>query len=280
MCSERFDSVRRGMQAGYYAQMVGGSCGRWFLQKLNGLAELFGFLVVCLKTAFRFRYTGQRVMVRTFIQQLYFTGVQSLELICFIALLFGGLVVIQGIAQLTRVGSREALASLLTVVIIREAGPLITAVVVILRSGSAIAIEMGYMTVLNEIESIEMQGIDPLHLLGTPRLVGVTIAVICLIVFFNVVSIFGGFIAAWSLVDIPFWALFDEVAREVDGIDIIVGSVKAVVFGTAIALICMYHGFRTGRAITDIPPQVSNAMVDCFIFCTFCNVLISGLFYL
>lgn len=268
------------MQAGNYLQNLGGFCGRWLLQKLSRLADMFGFLVVCLKTALRYRHTGQRLMARTFVQQIYFTGVQSLELICFIALLVGGLVVIQGIAQLTRVGSREVLASLLTAVIIREAGPLITAVVVILRSGSAIAIEMGYMTVLNEIESIEMQGIDPLHLLGIPRLVGVTIAVLCLIVFFNVVSIFGGFIAAWALVDVPFWALFDEVAREVDGIDIIVGSAKALIFGLTIALVCMYHGFRTGRAVTDIPPKVSRALVDCFIFCTFCNVLISAVFYL
>jgi len=268
------------MPAGHYLQLMAGSCGRWIIQKLSRLGELLGFFVVCLKTALRYRHTGQRLMARTFVQQIYFTGVQSLELVCFIALLVGGLVVIQGIAQLTRVGSRNVLASLLTVVIIREVGPLLTAVVVILRSGSAIAIEMGYMTVLGEIESIEMQGIDPLHFLAIPRLVGVTVAVISLIVFFNVVSIFGGFVAAWALVDIPFLALFYDLAREVNGIDLIVGSVKALMFGLTIALVCMFHGFRTGDAITNIPPQVSRAMVDCFMLCIFFNVLISALFYL
>lgn len=266
--------------AGNYLQAVAGSCGRWFLEKLGRLAELLGFFVVCFKVAVRYRKTGQRLMARTFIQQIYFTGVQSLELVCFIAVLVGGLVVIQGIAQLTRVGSRDVLASLLTVVIIREVGPLLTAVVVILRSGSAIAIEMGYMTVLNEIESLEMQGIDPLHFLAIPRLVGVTVAVICLIVFFNVVSLFGGFVVAWTLVDIPFWSLFGDLAREVDGIDIIVGTVKAFMFGLTIALVCMFHGLRTGDAVTNIPPQVSRAMVDCFILCIFFNVVISALFYL
>ena len=268
------------MQAGHYFQVLTGSSGRWFLQKLSRLVDILGFFVVCLKTTLRYRHTGQRLMARTFIQQIYFTGVQSLELICLIALLVGGLVVIQGISQLTRVGSRNVLASLLTVVIIREVGPLLTAVVVTLRSGSAIAIEMGYMTVLREIESLEMQGIDPLHFLTLPRLVGVTVSVICLIVFFNIVSIFGGFVVAWTLVDVPFWALFSDLAREVNGIDIIVGSVKAFVFGLTIALVCMYHGFRTGEAITNIPPQVSRALVDCFMLCVFFNVLISALFYL
>lgn len=268
------------MQVRYYYELMVGSWGRWLLEKIKRVADVFGFFVVCLKTAFRDRRVGRRLMARTFVQQLYFTGVQSLELICFIAALVGGLVVIQGISQLTRVGSREALGSLLTVVIIREVGPLLTAIIVTLRSGSAIAIEMGYMTVLGEIESVEMQGIDPLHLLAIPRLVGVTVAVVCLIVFFNVVSIFGGFVAAWALVDVSFWTLFADLAREVDGVDIIVGTVKAVVFGLTIALVCMYYGFKTGQAITNIPPQVSRAMVDCFISCIVLNVAISAIFYL
>jgi phospholipid/cholesterol/gamma-HCH transport system permease protein len=269
-----------GMQAKPYFEIVFGSSGRWLLHKLYRISDLFGFFVVCVKTAFSYRKTGRRLMVRTTIQQIYFTGFESLELISLIALLVGGLVVIQGIAQLTRVGSREVLASLLSVVIIREVGPLLTAVIVTLRSGTAIAIEMGYMTVLREIESIEMQGINPMHLLAIPRLVGVTVAVICLILFFDVLSMFGGFVVAWALVDVPLWTLFNDLARAVTGTDFIVGSVKAFLFGVTIALVCLYHGFKTGDAITNIPPQVSRAVVDCFLICIFFNVLISALFYL
>ena len=98
-----------------YVQILTGSCGRWLLTKLGRIVSLLGFFVVCLKTMVQYRSTGQKVMRTSFIQQIYFTGVQSLELICLIALLVGGLVVIQGISQLTRVGSREALAGLLTV---------------------------------------------------------------------------------------------------------------------------------------------------------------------
>ena len=263
-----------------YVYLLTGSCGRWVHQKVDRMVDLLGFFVVCLKTALRNWRIGKRLMVRTIVQQIYFTGLQSLELTSIIALLVGGLVVIQGISQLTRVGSREVLASLLSVVIIREVGPFLTAVIVILRSGSAIAIEMGYMSVLREIESIEMQGINPLHLLAIPRLVGVTVAVVCLIVFFNVVSLFGGFLAAWALVDIPLWTLFDDLALALTGTDFIVGSVKALIFGATIALVCLYHGFRTGGAITSVPQQVSRALVYCFILCIFFNVLISALFYL
>ncbi len=268
------------MQTLNYFNMLTGSCGRWVLQIFGHLADLIGFFVVCLKTAIRNWRIGRRLMARTIVQQVYFTGLQSLELTSIIALLVGGLVVIQGISQLTRVGSRDVLASLLSVVIIREVGPFLTAVIVIVRSGSAIAIEMGYMSVLREIESIEMQGINPLHLLAIPRLVGVTVAVVCLVVFFNVVSLFGGFLAAWTLVDLPLWTLFDDLALAVSGADFIVGSVKAVMFGLSISIVCLYHGFKTEYSITNVPQQVSQALVYCFIICIFFNVLISAVFYL
>jgi len=91
---------------------------------------------------------------------------------------------------------------------------------------------------------------------------------------------FGGFVVAWALVDVPLWTLFDDLARAVSGTDFIVGSVKALLFGVTIALVCLYHGFKTGEAITNIPPQVSRAVVDCFLICIFFNVVISALFYL
>ncbi|MGE5310355.1 MAG: MlaE family ABC transporter permease, partial [Nitrospirota bacterium] len=183
------------LKLGVFFKIAAGAFGRWLARKVTDLLDLLGFFTDCLSAMIRYRHRGRWLTTRAILQQIYFTGVQSLELICSIALLVGGLVVIQGTAQLTRVGSREGLAVLLT------------AVVVTLRSGSAIAIEMGYMTVLREIESIEMQGIHPLHLLALPRLVGVTVAVMCLSVFFDVVSTGGGFFAAWVLVDIPPWSL-------------------------------------------------------------------------
>lgn len=268
------------MGAGSSFQIAAGVCGRWLVQKFTDVLDMLGFFTDCLSTMIRYRNRGRWLTTRAALQQIYFTGVQSLELICSIALLVGGLVVIQGTAQLTRVGSREGLATLLTAVIIREVGPLLTAVIVALRSGSAIAIEMGYMTVLREIESIEMQGIHPLHLLAVPRLVGVTVAVMCLLVFFNVVSIGGGFFAAWVLLDIPPWSLLNDLIRTLGGTDVMVGLVKALFFGVIISVVCLHQGFRAGEAMTDVPPRASRALVQCFIFSILVNVLVSAVFYL
>jgi phospholipid/cholesterol/gamma-HCH transport system permease protein len=116
--------------------------------------------------------------------------------------------------------------------------------------------------------------------LAVPRLLGVTVAVLCLFVFFDVISIIGGFVAAYVLVDISFAVLLDDFARAVSATDIIVGVVKALFFGTIISLVCLYHGFTAEEAVTSIPPRVSQALVDCFIVCIFFNVMISALFYL
>jgi phospholipid/cholesterol/gamma-HCH transport system permease protein len=253
------------LEVGSFFKIAAGVSGRWLVRKVVDFLDLLGFFTDCLSITMRYRHRGRWLTARAILQQIYFTGVQSLELICSIALLVGALVVIQGTAQLTRVGSREGLAVLLTAVIVRETGPLLTAVIVTLRSGSAVAIEMGYMTVLREIESIEM--------------VGVTVAVMCLSVFFDVVSIGGGFFAAWVLLDIPPWSLLNDLIRTLGGVDVTVGLVKAAFFGVIISVVCLHHGFRAGESITNVPPRASRALVQCFIFCILVNVLVSAVFY-
>jgi len=122
----RASAGSRMLKLGVFFKIAAGAFGRWLARKVTDLLDLLGFFTDCLSAMIRYRHRGRWLTTRAILQQIYFTGVQSLELICSIALLVGGLVVIQGTAQLTRVGSREGLAVLLTAVIIREVGPLLT----------------------------------------------------------------------------------------------------------------------------------------------------------
>lgn len=259
---------------------LAGWCGRWFLEKLTRPLDQLAFFWVCLKvTAGRLR-TGPRLLARVITDQIYFTGVQSLEVLSSVAFLVGGVVAIEGLALASRFGGRESLVPFLVMVIVREVGPLATAVIVTLRSGSAVAVEIGYMSVLGEMEGLEMQGIHPFHLLALPRLAGVALAVVCLFICFGLVAIVGGFLAAWAMIDLSPWRLFYDLGQSITGTDLIVGLSKALAFGLTIPLVCLYHGFRVGQAVTTIPPQVSRALVDCFIYCIIVNIIISALFYL
>ena len=252
-----------------------GSTGRWFLTKIFRLVDQLAFFYLCLKTMARYYGQGQRVVGRMVVSQIYFTGVQSFELVAFLALLSGGLMILQGITQLAKIGTLESLSVLLIVTLVREAGPLLTAIIITLRSGSAIALEIGYMNVLGEIEGLEMQGIPILHFICIPRLIGVAVASVCLVIMFDLIAIAGGFFAAWMITGTTVWDFLYGLATAVERSDFLVVLGKGLSFGITIPIVCMYHGFQARNAITTVPPQVSKALVECLIYCVVLNIMIS-----
>jgi phospholipid/cholesterol/gamma-HCH transport system permease protein len=258
-----------------FVDILAGYTGRWWLSKINLVIDQLAFFWVCLKSMGRYRTTGRRLMKRIIVQQIYFTGVQSVELIVLLALLIGGLVVVQGITQLVRVGQSDELSTIMILILVRELGPMLTAIVIILRSGSAITMEIGYMKVLGEIEGLEMQGIHPLHYLAVPRLIGVTLAVFCLMIIFNLVAIAGGFIAVWALEGLAIWKLLYDMAGNMNPSTFFLVAIKGISFGLIIPTVCLFKGFQAEGAITSVPPRVSQALVNCLIYCVLVSILIS-----
>ncbi len=257
-----------------------GFLGRWFSEKLNYpflLSALFLQILITFIVHFKI---GKRQIRTSVVQQIYFTGLEALALIVTVGLLLGTLVIVESATQLEKVGGEEVIGSLLVVIIIRELGPLVTAVIVILRSSTAISIELGYMKVLKEIQALKMQGIDPLHFIAIPRLMGIVISIVCLFVIFNIVAILGGAIDAWVLQEIPFSDFLNSVARAITGVDIILGLVKVLFFGTIISLVSVFRGFSVREAITEVPPAASKSAVESFLYCLIFNVIVSGIFYI
>jgi phospholipid/cholesterol/gamma-HCH transport system permease protein len=162
---------------------------------------------------------------------------------------------------------------------LREIGPLITAIIVILRSATAVTIEMSYMNVLNEIESLEMAGIDPLNTLCLPRLLGITTAVVSLVLVFDLMAIIGGYVIVKGMTTLPVEGFFQQIAKGVVGDDIAVGLLKSILFGMAITGTCLYHGLTPKDQITQVPIATSRAAVDCFFYCLVINIFISFIFY-
>jgi len=254
--------------------------GKWFLERLTYPFLISALLLRIIITFITHFNRGRRLIRRTVVQQIYFTGLEALVLIIAVGLLLGTLVILESLAQLEKVGSEEVIGSLLVIVVIRELGPLITSVVVILRSGTAISIELGYMQVLKEIQTLRMLGINPFHLIAVPRLIGMIISLICLFMIFDIVAILGGAIAAWLLTEIPLLSLLDTVAKAITEVDIIVGLVKVIFFGAIIAIVSVFRGFSVHESITEVPPAASKSAVECFLLCLIFNVILSGIFYI
>lgn len=233
-----------------------------------------------LKTILTKAGQGHKIIIKIIVQQLYFSAVEVLLLLGIIGIIFGALVIIQSLAQLSKVGISEALGQFLVVIVIRELGPMIAAVIVILYSGTAMATEVGYMTVLGDIRAIVMRGIDPIHFVAVPRLIGITIAMICLLIYFDVVALLGGFIVSWLLTGIPFYTFILGVAESIGASDIIIGFIKAIFFAAIIVVVCVYRGFQVGGKITRLPRAISKSSMDCFISLLVVDLIISGIFYL
>ena len=256
-----------------------GAIGRSFLDMLNEGFRMVGFLYIIFSAACRHRKDGRRVIFQDVISQIYFTGLQSMPMVFLVALLIGGLLIIQSAEYLTSVGG-EFFGTLVNVIIIRELGSLLTAIIVLLRSGAAVATEMGYMAVLKETKGIEMMGINPVHYLAVPRMIGISISMVCLFVCFSIISILGGMLLTWMITNIEMTNLIKELSQSIGAIDLFVGMTKSLFFGIFVSLVSLYHGFNAAGALTSIPPRVSRAMVGGLILCISFSAMISALFYL
>jgi phospholipid/cholesterol/gamma-HCH transport system permease protein len=254
--------------------------GRRTINSLNHVLDLFALTNRIAGILLRRHKTGQKIVLKFTSEQIYFTAIQALPIVIFVALITGSMIVIQLTRQFGTVGGRYILGELIVILVVRELGPLFTAMIVILRSAVAVTVETGYMSVLGELDAIEMQGIDPVRIVCLPRLIGITVAILCLFFIFDMVAILGGYAVAWTVTDVPMENFLEEICKAISGIDITVGIVKAIFFGFTIAVTSIYRGFRVRKTITEIPPETSKAAIECLLYCLFINIIISVIFYL
>ena len=254
---------------------IAGYIGRQTIARVNHLVELSAFAYRIAFLFFRRDKTGRKLIHRIITEQIYFTAVQALPIVIPIALLLGAGLII----QFAKLSSQYDLGKITVLLIVREFGPLITALVVILRSATAVTVETGYMTVRHEIESIEMAGIDPNHIISYPRLLGITISILSLFLVFDLTSILGGYFIIWTTTDTPLGNFMGQIGKAVTGMDIIVGIVKGLSFGFAITVTCLYRGFGVGKQMTALPVATSRAAIESLFYCLMLNIIISLAFY-
>ncbi len=256
-------------------ERVTGYIGRKAIHSVGHILDLFAFTFRLFALAFTRPKEGRAIVARIIIQQLYFTAVQALPILIPIALLVGSMVII----QFARLSGQYDFGRISVLLIVRELGPFITAMLVILRSATAVTIEVSYMRVLHELDTIEMAGLDPMRFVCLPRLVGITSALLGLFIVFDLVSILGGYAIIWLTTYIPMGTFLHQIAKAIAPTDIIVGMIKVLVFGIVITTTCLYRGLEMKNQITEVPVATSRAAIECFLYCLVINVFISVAFY-
>ncbi len=254
------------------------SIGRSFIKKLENLFYAAGFFCLLIKETFLI--IGKKQLTgRLFTLQILFTGIDALGIVAVLSLSLGAAIIVQGLALLPMFGQGSLIYSILITVITKELGPILVAFIIIARSSTAIATELGNMVVSHEIEAYISTGINPVSYLVVPRFLGVTISLVILNIWFNIFGLFGSYFVTQLFSPIPLDDFFHNLFIILKPGDIFSSLIKCLVFGIIISSVATYNGFRVERSPTEIPGVVIKSVEQGFLLCIIANVIITLMYY-
>ena len=223
----------------------------------------FGFFWLIVRESLKLN-THRGVGWKVVVMQILFTGVNAMAIIVLIALSLGAVIIFEGAQVLGVIGQKDLLYVLLVTIITRELGPLLTAFIVMARSGVAIATELSNMVISQEIEAYMAVGINPISYLVVPRFLGVTVSVVALTVLFSAAGLAGAWFVVQFIQPIPAAEYFSNLLAHLTVKDILASLVKSLAFGMVIAVVSSYHGFQANQSSTEVPVLVIKAVTRGF----------------
>jgi len=209
-------------------------------------------------------------------QQLYFIGLKSLFLIVLISIFCGMILGLQGYYTLSKFGAVGMLGTAVALTLIRELGPVLTAIMLAGRAGSSMAAEIGVMRITEQIDSLDVMDINPIGYLYTPRLIASLISFPLLTAIFDTIGIIGGYITGVMLLGINEGTYFFRIEQSVALVDVLGGFLKASIFSILVCSVCCYQGFNTHKRLDSTGPEaVGNATTSAVVLSCIC-ILISN----
>jgi len=249
---------------------------------LNGLSYIGSLASLGARAAY---YTlvapfqGKSLRLERAISQAMEVGVRALPILSLISFFIGLILAIQAAYELRTFGAISAVATAVAVSMSRELGPLITAIVVIGRSGSAFAAELGTMKVSEEIDALETMAISPIRFLVAPKFLAMMVMVPCLTIWASVMGILGGSLFGVTQADFTF---LRYTRASIDSLflrDIITGLVKSVMFGITIAAVGCLEGLSTGSGAEQVGRSTTRAVVMSIFLVVVADLLFTALFF-
>ncbi len=246
-----------------------------FFQQTLALLRFVGETAVafagCITHPARFRWRPILYNIRT-------AGFDALPIVGLLSFLLGIVVAYQGADQLKKYGASIFVADLVGLSMLREFAPLMTAIIIAGRSGSAYAAQIGTMAVTEEIDAMRTVGIAPLELLVLPKVMALVIALPLLTLFADVLGVFGGMIMAKTQLGISFNEFLDRFVKAVSITSYLVGIGKAPVFAVIISMVGCFQGFRTRGGADSVGRQTTRSVVQSIFLVIVADALFSVAF--
>src|SRR5712671_7064959 len=224
-------------------------------------------------------FRGKPLRLRRAVSQAMDVGVRALPILSLITFFIGLILALQSAYELRRFGAINLVATAVAISMSRELGPLITAIVVIGRSGSAFAAEIGTMKVTEEIDALETMAIDPIHFLVAPKFVAMMIMLPCLTIWANSMGILGG--ALFGVTQAGF-TVQRYIIASLDALyfrDIASGLIKSVMFGITITAVGCHEGLSTGAGAEQVGRSTTRAVVVSIFLVILVDLVFTALFF-
>jgi phospholipid/cholesterol/gamma-HCH transport system permease protein len=199
---------------------------------------------------------------RLMIDQVHFIGNYSLSIILVSGLLIGFVLGLQGYYTLRRYGSEEALGLLVTLSLVRELGPVVTALLFAGRAGTSLTAEVGLMKAGEQIDAMEMMAVDPVARVLAPRFAAALICMPLLAALFSALGVLGGYVVGVEMIGVDAGAFWSQMQGGVDWLlDVGNGVIKSVVFGFTVAFVALYVGYHAEATPEGVSRATTNTVV-------------------
>jgi phospholipid/cholesterol/gamma-HCH transport system permease protein len=211
-------------------------------------------------------------------EQIYNAGALSLVIIMLSGLFVGMVLGLQGFQLLQRFGSEEALGTAAAIGLVKELGPVITALLFAGRAGTALASELGLMRATDQLSAMEMMAVDPIRRVVVPRFLGGIIAMPLLAAIFSMIGIYGAQLVGVQFMGVDSGSFWSQMRSGVELVDIREGIVKSLAFGVACSLIAVYEGYYAVPTAEGVGRATTRTVVTSAVVTLFLDYLITAMF--
>ncbi len=245
---------------------------------LIGMSGMLSFIGESTLILLRSLVQPRRIRWRPILHNMQTAGFEALPIVGLLTFLMGVVIAYQGADQLQRFGANIFIADLVGLSMVRELSPLLTAIIVAGRSGSAYAAQIGTMKITEEIDALRTIGVGPTELLVLPKMLALIIALPLLTLYADVAGVLGGMLMARSKLDVSFDVFIDRLGDAVSLSSFLTGIGKAPVFAAIIALVGCYQGFQVSGSADSVGRQTTVSVVQSIFLVILADALFSVAF--
>ena len=252
------------------------------IQAKNFYCVLVGFTKLCLETLYWIiigPFKGKPINFKYVFAQMVFMGVNSIVIVFFVTFFTGIVLAMQSAYQLQQLGATIYVASLVSVSLCRELGPVLTALVIAGRIGAAITAEIGSMKVSEQLEALDTMAIYPVRYLAVPKVLALFFMLPCLTIIGNFSGMFGGYLVGVFNLKISSALYIQTSVNFLTLKDIYTGLSKAFVFAVIIAMVGCYQGFKTRGGAVGVGQATTTSVVTSFIMIILADCVLTGIYF-